>query len=158
MIVPAGSEFLMVAHKVFATNIDIESSHDESFKLKIPERIAPGNQKVLDCVQTPPDQNGYGSDLAIITRRDTNFMYHKVKPRQYANNESAELESCCFNPLSALKIMWPYVAMSGPKNSVWLFNAYDKDNLKRIVMPYGQNETTIISIYITPQFDMYILL
>jgi len=41
-----------------------------------------------------------------------------------------------FNPCGNTKILWPYVATSGLKNSIWLYCAFDHSCIKRLVMPY----------------------
>ena len=71
---------MFICHKKYDTTIDVESSNRENFKIKIPERIAPGNSEVLDCVQTNIDENGFGDKMVIITRRDANFFYHCIYP------------------------------------------------------------------------------
>ena len=40
-----------MCRKDYDKNYEIKSSGHEDFKIKIPERICPGNQKVLDIMQ-----------------------------------------------------------------------------------------------------------
>lgn len=65
---------------MYDQDLDIESSLFENFKIRIPERIAPGNQKVLDVRQINQDNTGFGDKMVIITRRDSNMFYHIVNP------------------------------------------------------------------------------
>jgi len=42
-IIQANEEFMFVCHKDYDQDLDVESSHLEGFKIRIPMRVAPGN-------------------------------------------------------------------------------------------------------------------
>lgn len=76
----ADNEFLFVTHKAYDQDLDIESSAMQNFKIRIPERIVPGNQKVLDVRMINKDETGFGDQMVVLSRRDSNMFYHVVNP------------------------------------------------------------------------------
>lgn len=53
--------------------------------------------------------------------------------------------------------MWPYICLSDTFNQLWVFCAYDYTIVKRIVLPYSNKNTRIDQIYITNEFDLFVL-
>ena len=53
--------------------------------------------------------------------------------------------------------MFPYICFADNFNQVWIFCSYDHEVVKRIIMPFEVKSTRIEQIFITAEFDMFLL-
>ena len=74
------SEFIFVCCTEYDQNLDIQSSMDQDFILKIDRMIEPNSINVLDCYQLNPNKEGYGDYMAILSQRDDEFFIDKINP------------------------------------------------------------------------------
>ena len=108
--------------------------------------------------QSEPDENGMGESMVMITARDSTFYYHIVKPQQAFKGEKAyELTNVTKNNASKAA-MWPYVAISGDQNNIWLICAFDLKIMKRINLPFLKKNSKIQQICITKNYELFVLI
>ena len=53
--------------------------------------------------------------------------------------------------------MWPYICMADCFNQIWVFCAFDHTVMKRIIMPYSVKNACIDEVFITNEFDLFVL-
>jgi len=71
-------------------------------------------------------------------------------------SKNAYLKTLTIGNLNAIYSMWPYVAVSGMNNTIYLICAFDNNVLKRIVFPLNSNETRVSEMFITVENDLFI--
>ena len=54
--------------------------------------------------------------------------------------------------------MWPYVAIMGFDNTMYIVNAFDSDQLKRIVLPLDCKQGNLQQLFITVENDLFFVL
>lgn len=54
--------------------------------------------------------------------------------------------------------MWPYICLADSYNQVWLFCAFDHTIMKRIILPYSVKNSRIDQVFITKEYDLFLLM
>ena len=59
---------------------------------------------------------------------------------------------------NAIYAMWPYVAIQGFDNTMYLLNAFDSDQLKRIILPFDPKEGRLCQMFISVENDLFFMI
>ena len=99
----------------------------------------------------------------IVNDSDTEDDYNIVlTPHEQQNQKIMRKRTGCgtskvYTEISSFKMMWPFVAFSSLKNYLCLYSAFDNHVINFIQIPDHQKGYRIVRIFITSQYDLFMI-